>query len=163
MNTKAIPDGYDALIPYLCVRDAARAIEFYKNLFGATEVHRMTWPGGTLIMHAELKIRHHALMLGDENPQFHFLSPLSLNGPSPVGLMFYVPDVDAVFQKAISLGATAAMPPADMFWGDRYGKFIDPFGHVWAVATHVKDMTPEEMQRGAAEACQSQATRVSQK
>jgi uncharacterized glyoxalase superfamily protein PhnB len=103
-------------------------------------------------MHAEIQIRGHYLMLGDENPQLGALSPLSLNGPPPVGVMLYVPDVDAVFTKAQSLGAKPLMPPKEMFWGDRYGKFTDPFGHQWAVATHVKDPTSEEIAKGAAEA-----------
>jgi uncharacterized glyoxalase superfamily protein PhnB len=153
MATKAIPDGYDALIPYLVVRGAAKAIEFYKQLFGATELHRMPYPDNPqLLAHAEIKIRDHVLMLGDENPQMNALAPQSLNGPPPGGLMIYVPDVDAVFAKATKLGAKPIMPPMDMFWGDRYGKFADPFGHQWSVATHIKDLTPEEIAKGAAAA-----------
>lgn len=152
MNTKTIPDGYNALIPYFVVRDAAKAIEFYKALFGATELFRMTYPNSPLIMHAEIKIRGHVLMLGDENPQMHYLSPLSLNAPSPVSIMLYVGDVDALFQQAVALGAKGEMPPMDMFWGDRYAKFVDPFGHSWSVATHQKDLSPAEMERAAAEA-----------
>ena len=158
MNAKPIPDGYDALIPYLVVRGAAKAIDFYKQLFGATELLRMAYPGSTLIAHAEIKIRNHVLMLGDENPQMQCLSPLSLNGPSPVGVMIYVPNVDEVFNKAVSLGAKPIMPPMDMFWGDRYGKFTDPFGHQWAVATHIKDLTPDEIAKGAAEAFKQKPT-----
>lgn len=152
MTTKSIPDGYDALIPYLVVRGAAKAIDFYKELFGATELLRMPYPDSSMLMHAEIKIRDHVLMLGDENPECKSLSPLSLNGPSPVSIMIYVQDVDALFKKAASMGAKVVMPPEDMFWGDRFGKLLDPFGHTWAVATHKKDMTPEEMQRGAAAA-----------
>lgn len=144
------------MIPYLVVRDAAKAIDFYKELFGATELLRMTHPDRPLIMHAEIKIRDHVLMLGDENPQGNVLSPLSLNGPSPVSVMLYVKDVDAVFNKAVSLGAKPVLPPMDMFWGDRFGKFVDPFGHLWSVATHQEDLTPEEMAKGAAEAFKHQ-------
>jgi uncharacterized glyoxalase superfamily protein PhnB len=150
--TKAIPDGYDSLIPYLTVRDCAKAIDFYKELFGATELGRMKYPNGNLIMHAEIKIRNAVLMLSDENPQFGCLSPLSLSGQPPVSVMLYVPHVDAIFEKAAALGAKILMPPMDAFWGDRFGKFTDPFGHVWSVATHKKDLTPEQIAKGAAEA-----------
>src|SRR5207253_897002 len=139
-----IPAGYDSLIPYLIVRDAAKAIEFYKQLFGATEVVRMPNPDDGLIMHAELKIRNSMLMLTDENPKFGCLSPLSQSGQPPVSIFLYVPDVDAVFAKGTSLGAKATMPPMDAFWGDRYGKFTDPFGHVWSLATHKEDVPPQE-------------------
>ena len=152
-KVKPIPDGYDALIPYLVCRGAAKAIDWYKQVFGATEKLRMAHPANPdVVMHAEIQIRGHYLMLGDENPQFGALSPLSLNAPPPVGVMLYVPDVDAVFAKAQSLGAKPLMPPKEMFWGDRYGKFADPFGHQWAVATHIKDPTPEEIAKGAEEA-----------
>jgi PhnB protein len=152
MPAKPIPDGYDSLIPYLVVRDAARAIDFYKDLFGATELLRMNYPDGSKIMHAEIKIRSHVLMLSDENPQFGTMSPLSLSGPSPVTVMIYVTDVDAVFNKAVSLGAKPHMPPMEMFWGDRFAKFADPFGHLWSIATHLRDVSPEEMAQAAAQA-----------
>lgn len=154
---KPIPDGYDALIPYLVVRGAAKAIDFYKELFGATELMRMPYPDGNLLAHAEIKIRNHVLMLGDENPQFNALSPLSLNGPSPVSVMIYVSDVDAIFKKAQAMGAKIVMPPMDAFWGDRFGKFADPFGHLWSVATHKKDMSPAEMANAAREAFSQKA------
>ena len=150
MTTKPIPDGYDALIPYLVVRGASKAIDFYTELFGATELHRMPYPDKPdVLAHAEIKIRNNVLMLGDENPQMNVLSPQSLNGPSPVSVMIYVPDVDAVFKKAASMGVKVIMPPMDMFWGDRFGKFVDPFGHQWGVATHTKDLTPEQIAKGA--------------
>ena len=151
MPTKPIPDGYDSLIPYLVVRNAAKAIEFYQKLFDATQIERMDYPDGSRVVHAELKIRGHVLMLGDENPQMNILSPQSLNGPPPCSVFIYVPDVDRVFAKAVELGSKAVMPPTEMFWGDRYGKFVDPFGHHWAVATRVKELSKEEMARGAAE------------
>jgi len=151
VKPKPIPDGYDALVPYFVVRGAVKAIEFYKAVFGATELLRMPSPDGTKIGHAELKIRGHVLMLGDENPQMGAVAPQPNGPPPPVGLMFYVEDVDALFNLAISKGAKALMPPTDMFWGDRYGKFLDPFGHLWSVATHIKDVPPEEMAKGAEE------------
>jgi PhnB protein len=151
MSAKPIPDGYDALIPFMVVRDAAEAIQFYQDVFGATEKMRMPYPDSNKIAHAELLIRNHVLMLGDENPQMGALAPPA-NGPLPPGgAMIYVENVDGVFNKAVSKGAKALMPPMDMFWGDRYSKFQDPFGHVWGVATHKKDVSPEDMAKGAAE------------
>jgi PhnB protein len=151
MSAKPIPDGYDALLPYLVVRDAAKAIEFYKTVFGATELVRMPSPDGKKVIHAEIKIRGHVMMLGDENPQMGALAPQT-NGPAPpCSLMFYTDDVDALFKKATAHGSKALQPPMDMFWGDRYGKFLDPFGHQWGIATHIKDVSPQEMEKGAAE------------
>ena len=149
MSAKLIPDGYDSLIPSIIVRDAAKAIEFYKDVFGATEMMRMNYPGSPKIAHAELKIRNHVLMLGDENPQMGAVAPQS-GAPPSTSVMVYVSDVDAIFNKAVAKGAKGTMPPMDMFWWDRYGKFIDPFGHQWGVATHTKDVSPEEMAKGAA-------------
>ena len=151
MSAKAIPDGYDALIPSRVVRDAAKAIEFYKEVFGATEVMRMNMPGSTKIAHAEIKIRNHVMMLGDESPQMGAFAPQP-DGKMPASsVMIYVPDVDATIAKALANGATSMMPIMDMFWGDRYGKFLDPFGHLWGVATHTKDVTPEECAAAMAE------------
>src|SRR6185295_16599501 len=127
MSAKPIPDGYDTLIPSMIVRDAAKAIEFYQEVFGATEMMRMNYPGSPKIAHAEIKIRNHLLMLGDENPQMGALAPQPGGRPPASSVMLYVPDIDAVFSKALSRGAKGIMPPMDMFWGDRYGKFIDPF------------------------------------
>ena len=151
MSTKSIPDGYDALIPCAIVRDAAKAIEFYKDIFGATELMRMNYPDSPKIAHAEIKIRNHVLMLGDENPQMGAIAPQPTATPPPASVMLYVDDVDAVFNKAVGKGAKSMMPPMDMFWGDRYGKFIDPFGHLWGIATHKKDVSPAEMAKAAAE------------
>jgi PhnB protein len=151
MITKPIPDGYDSLIPYLVVRNAAKAIDFYKELFGATEKERMTYPDSPRIMHAEIKIRDHVLMLSDENPECGALSPLSFNGSPPASVFLYVKDADAVFEKAVKLGAKGVMSPEDMFWGDRYGRFVDPFGHHWSVATHKRDVSHADMIAGAAE------------
>jgi PhnB protein len=145
MTTKPIPDGYDSLIPSLIVSDGARAIEFYKSVFGATEVMRMNHPQSEKIAHAELKIRDHVLMLGDECPEMGMRAPqLNAANSPPVSIFLYVSDVDAIHQKALSQGARNVMPPTDMFWGDRYGKFIDPFGHQWGVATKVREVSPEE-------------------
>jgi PhnB protein len=149
MSTKVrpIPEGYRSLAPYLTCKDAARAIDFYKKVFGATEVVRMPGPGGA-IMHAELQIGDSRMFLGDEvpgmskAPDVH--TPASDRG---FGTFVYTEDVDAVAQRAVDAGARVDMPVQDMFWGDRYGKFTDPFGHCWAVATHVEDVAPDEMQR----------------
>lgn len=150
MNTKAIPDGYDSLIPSFVVKDAAKAIDFYKEVFGATELMRMTMPGSAKVAHAELKIRNHVFMLGDESPQMGAFAPQPSSNMPPFSVMIYVPDVDATFELAVSKGARALMPPADMFWGDRMGKFVDPFNHSWGVATHKKDVSPEECQQAMA-------------
>ncbi len=153
MATKAakpIPDGYHSVTPYLIVQDGARALEFYQRAFGAKEVHRMDGPNGK-IMHAEFKIGDSMVMLSDEMPQAGTKSPQSLGGTT-VGIFVYVTDVDSVFNQAVGAGAKAEMPPADMFWGDRYGKVSDPFGHQWSLATHKEDIAPQEMQKRAAEA-----------
>ena len=144
MNTKPIPDGYDALIPTMIVRNAAKAIEFYKTVFGATEAMRMEYPGTKKIAHAELKIRNHYLMLGDEAPEMGALAPSPEVQWPAASVMIYVDDVDGLINKAVANGAKLTMPPMDMFWGDRYGKFLDPFGHLWNVATHKRDVPPEE-------------------
>ncbi len=151
MSTKSIPDGYDALIPSIIVRDAAKAIEFYQEVFGATELMRMNYPGSEKIAHAEIKIRNNVMMLGDENEQMGARAPQH-NGPPPSSsVMIYVDDVDATFKKAMAKGAKSAMPPMDMFWGDRYGKFVDPFGHLWGVATHTIDVNEQQLAQGMAD------------
>jgi uncharacterized glyoxalase superfamily protein PhnB len=136
------------IIPHLVVQGGAQAIEFYKKAFGATEIMRMPGPDGKTIGHAELKIAGSMVFLADECPVMGSRSPLALGG-TPVTLSFYVPDVDAVFAQAVAAGATVRMPPADMFWGDRYGQLTDPFGHVWALCTHKEDVAPDEMARRA--------------
>lgn len=145
MAVKAIPDGYYSLTPYLVCKGAAKAIEFYTKVFGAVEAVRMPGPGGVL-MHAEVKIGNSMLMLADENPQQGQLAPESLGG-SPCSIMFYTDDVDRVFNHAVAAGAKSEKPPADMFWGDRMGNIVDPFGHKWAIATHKEDVSPEEMEK----------------
>jgi PhnB protein len=151
MSTKPIPDGYDSLIPYLVVNDAARAIEFYKQVFGATELSRMNYPGGTREAHAELKIRNHVMMLGDECQEMGVRAPKANADQPPSGVMIYVTDTDALYNKALRLGAKGIMAPADMFWGDRYAKFLDPFGHQWSLGTHQRDVSPEECAKAMAE------------
>ena len=149
---KSIPDGYHTVTPHLAVRDAAKAIEFYARAFGAEERFRMPGPGG-VVMHAELNIGDSVVMLGEEAPEMGASSPQTIGG-SPVSLLIYVKDVDASFARADKAGCTVQMPLADMFWGDRYGKLLDPFGHHWALATHKEDVSPEEMaKRMAAMTC----------
>ena len=145
MSVKAIPDGYYSLTPYLVCKGAAKAIEFYAKAFGAQETVRMPGPDGS-IMHAEVKIGNSMLMLSDENKERGQLSPESIGG-SACSIMFYADDVDQVFNRAVAAGAKAEMPPADMFWGDRMGNIVDPFGHKWAIATHKEDVSPAEMEK----------------
>jgi len=148
-NVKPTPEGFHSVTPYLFIKGAANAIEFYKNVFGATEVMRMPGPNGQ-IMPAELRIGDSIVMLSDENPQIGALSPQSIGGTAS-GLNVYIANVDAVTQKAVDGGAKLVRPVKDQFYGDRSGTLIDPFGHMWSVATHVEDVSPEELQkRGAA-------------
>jgi PhnB protein len=140
---KPIPEGMHTLTPHLVCAGAAEAIEFYKRAFNAVELGRMPAPDGKL-MHAMVKIGDSMLMLVDENPQFGMLGATALKG-SPVTIHMYVEDADATFSQAVAAGATVQMPLADMFWGDRYGRVQDPFGHSWSIATHKRDMSPEEM------------------
>lgn len=140
-----IPPGYRTVTPYLVLSNAAKAIEFYQQAFGAQELSRMSGPDGK-IGHAEIKIGDSIVMLSDA--MMGNRSPESFGG-SPVSIFLYVEDVDSVFNQAVNAGANATMPPADMFWGDRFGKLTDPFGHLWALATHIEDVTPEEMGRRA--------------
>ena len=149
MPVKNPPAGYHTITPALVVRNADRAIDFYVEAFGAEEVTRMLGPDGR-IMHAELKIGDSHVMLGEENEEWGSKSPLSTNG-TPGSLHLYVPDVDASFARALKAGASVRMPVEDAFWGDRYGKITDPFGHEWGIATHVKDMSNEEMERAGKE------------
>jgi PhnB protein len=144
-NVKAIPDGYHNVTPYLFVRSAASAIDFYKNVFGATEIVRMAGPNGK-IMHAELKIGDSIVMLADENPQTGVMSPQTVGGFS-AGFHVYVENADAVIQKAVENGAKALRPIKNQFYGDRSGSILDPFGHMWSVATHIEDVSPEEMRK----------------
>jgi len=150
MSVKPIPDGYHTLTPFLTVRDAARAIAFYKQAFGAQERGVMKSPDGK-IMHAELMIGDSIIMLSDEFPEFGALSPESTGGAG-MGLHIYIDGVDAAFDRAVKAGAQVEMPVMDQFWGDRYGKLKDPFGHKWSIATHTKEMSSDEMKRAMDEA-----------
>ncbi len=144
-SMKPIPEGYHTVSPHLVIKNAAAAIEFYKKAFGAKEMGRMPGPDGR-IMHAEIQIGDSKVMICDEMPEYGTRSPQTLGG-TPVRLVRYVPDVDASFQQAIAVGATSTMPVADMFWGDRFGKLADPYGHEGALATHKEDLTHEEIER----------------
>jgi uncharacterized glyoxalase superfamily protein PhnB len=146
--TKPIPEGYHTLTPTFVFRNSHKAIEFYKKAFGATTKHIMPCPHGAGVMHAELKIGDSTIMLGDENPGHPCKSAETLGG-SPIALYLYVKDVDAAFERAVAAGGTELMSVQDMFWGDRAGTLRDPFGYSWTLATHVADLTPEEMARGA--------------
>ena len=150
MAVKPIPEGYHSVTPYLIVHDGARAIDFYKQAFGAVELFRMDAPDNK-IGHAEVKIGDSPVMLADENPAMGAKSPTTLGG-TPVQLMIYVEDVDAVFRRALAAGGKETRPLKDQFYGDRSGTLTDPFGHSWTVATHKEDVAPQEMERRAAEA-----------
>jgi PhnB protein len=143
MATKPIPEGYHTLTPYLAVENASKAIEFYKRAFGAKERVRMDAPDGK-IGHAELEIGDSLVMLSDPFPQASTKPPKELRGTS-ASVFMYVEDVDAVVKKAVNEGATVTMEVADQFWGDRFGTISDPFGHIWSIATHVEDLTPDEI------------------
>jgi PhnB protein len=147
-KVKAIPDEYRAATPYLTVKNAAGALDFYKQAFGATELMRMGSPDGK-IGHAEIKIGDAIVMLSDEFPEMGVLSPETIGG-SPVAIHLYVEDVDAVATRAIAAGAKVVRPVENQFYGDRGGKFTDPYGHNWWLATHIEDVSPDEMKKRAA-------------
>ena len=146
---KAIPDGYTTVTPFLNIKGAAEAMDFYKKAFGAEEQVRMPGPDGRL-MHAAVKIGDSTVMLADEMPEWGSLGPTSLKG-SPVTIHLYVEDADRFVERAAKAGAKVTMPVSEQFWGDRYGKIEDPFGHHWSVATHVRDVTPEDMKKAMKE------------
>ena len=139
-----IPKGYNSITPYLVIKGAAEAIEYYKKVFGATELFRMPDPSGR-IGHAELMIGDSHIMLADEFPEMNYRGPVS-DGSSPVSLLLYVEDVDSIVERAIAAGAKVLKPVQDQFYGDRSGFIQDPFGHLWGVATHKEDVSPEEME-----------------
>ena len=152
--TDPIPPGNEGLVPHLVVDGCAEAIDFYKKAFGAEEIRRSAAPDGKRLMHAEIKIGGHPVYLCDDFPEYcggQSHHPRAL-GASPVTIHRYVASCDAAIAQAEQAGATVTMPAQDMFWGDRYGKVTDPFGHEWSFATHVKDVTPQEMEKAAAEA-----------
>jgi PhnB protein len=147
MAVKAIPDGFHTATPYLIVKGAAQALDFYQKAFGAREVFRFAGPNGQ-IGHAEIQIGNSRIMLADEHPQMGAVGPQTLGG-TPVGICLYVEDVDALAKRAVAAGAKVERPVQDQFYGDRSGTFADPFGHKWTIATHKEDVSPEEMQRRA--------------
>lgn len=153
-SVKAIPDGYQSLIPHLIVKGADQAIEFYKKAFDAELLGRAPGPDGKTVIHAEMKIGDSRFFLADEVPQMGCTGPQSLGG-TPVTIHRYVEDVDAAFNKAVAAGAKSRMGVADMFWGDRYGVLIDPFGHNWSLATHKEDVSPEELRKRVQTLCAS--------
>ena len=148
MPVKPIPDGYNAVMPYLIVNGAAQAIDFYKRVLGATERMRMDAPGGR-VGHAELSIGGSVIMLADEHPEMGAIGPRTVGG-TPVGVMVYLPDVDAAVQRAVAAGAKVVSPAEDKFYGDRMATIEDPFGHKWYLSTHVEDVPPDEIARRAA-------------
>ena len=153
-----IPEGQHTITPHLVINGASEAIEFYKRAFGAKEIHRMPFPGPggqVKLGHAELEIGDSRLYLADEFPDYGSVGPQG--GASPVTIHLYVTDADATFQQAVDAGATVAMPLADMFWGDRFGKLVDPFGHHWSISEHLEDLTPEQMQERMAAAMSSKS------
>ncbi len=152
--TQPIPPGYNTLSPAIIVKDANAAIEYYKKVFNAKEVHRLAGPDGK-IMHAGLQVGNSTLMLCDANPAWNARDPKTLGG-TPVGIYVYVENVDEVFARAIKEGGQVEMPVDNQFWGDRAGKFVDPYGHQWHVATHVEDLTPEQIGQRAKQAMEKQ-------
>ncbi len=144
--TKPIPDGYQSVTPSLTFKDSAKAIEFYKKAFGAKVKDFLPNPAGKGIMHATIQIGNSILMMGDEMPNCKSAETL---GSCPISLYVYVPNADETFKQAVAAGATAAMPVAEMFWGDRAGSLKDPFGYSWMIATHTRDLTQDEITKGA--------------
>jgi len=145
-----VPERLHAVTPHLVIQGAARAIEFYKQAFGAEEILRSASPDGGNVFHAEIQIGDSVVFLADEFPGTKMASPTTA-GTTTVALNIYVADCDALFDRAVQAGGQALMPPAEMFWGDRYAQVMDPFGHIWAIATHKEDVPPEEMFRRAQE------------
>jgi PhnB protein len=155
MAVNPIPDGYHTATPYLIVKGAGEALEFYKKALGATEIMRMPGPDGR-VMHAEIKIGNSILMLADENPAMNARGPKTLGG-SPISIMLYVEDADSRFKQAVAAGAKVIRPLMDQFYGDRSGIVEDPFGHSWSISTHKEDVSPDEMERRAAAFMKKQA------
>jgi uncharacterized glyoxalase superfamily protein PhnB len=144
--TRPIPEGFHTVTPSLIVHAAAEAIEFYARAFGAEEIDRATTPDGQKIMHATIQIGDSRVMLADEFPEWGCRGPKAIGG-TPLSLHLYVEDADALFEQAVAAGATVTMPIADAFWGDRYGRLLDPYGHDWGIATRTRDVSPDEAQR----------------
>jgi uncharacterized glyoxalase superfamily protein PhnB len=158
-NVKPIPDGRPTLITNLVVKDGAKAIAFYKAALGAEEIMRMPSPDGKSIWHSELKVGDSVFFVNDEMPGMGSPAPTPA-APAPASLWLAAPDCDAAFRRAVAAGAKGTMPPADMFWGDRVGAVVDPFGYQWSFATHVKDLTQEEMRRAGEEFARTMASQA---
>jgi PhnB protein len=156
-STRPIPTGFHTITPHLVVKNCANAIDFYKRALGAKEINRMPGPDGRLV-HAEIQLGDSRIFLSDEFPEMGSKSPQTLNG-SPVNLFLYVEDVDSFFKTATEAGGTGVEKPTDMFWGDRWATVKDPYGHVWQIATHIEDVTPQEMERRSAEFFAAQSRR----
>lgn len=148
-DVQAVPQGYSAVLPYLVIKNAAAALDFYQKAFGAETIMRMNMPSGA-VMHAEMRIGGAVFMLSEQSDEWGTKSPDML-GASPVTLMIYVPDVDAFVERAAAAGATVTMPVSDQFWGDRSGCLQDPFGHLWMISTHIEDVSEEEMAKRSAQ------------
>jgi PhnB protein len=144
-NVQPIPAGHHTVTPYLIIKNAAKALEFYKNAYGATETYRLQLPDGR-VGHAEIRLGDSLIMLADEFPEYGGKAPETLGG-SPVNIHLYVDDVDGFFKKALAAGANERKPVMDQFYGDRSGQLEDPFGHLWWVATHKEEVSPDEMQK----------------
>lgn len=155
---KSIPEGYRTVTPMFIFKDARKAIDFYKKAFGATERHVMPNPNGKGVMHAELMIGDSILMMGEENSDTKCKSAEKLGG-SPVSFYIYVKDADSAFKKAVDAGAKPGMAVDEMFWGDRMGSVTDPFGYCWSLATHTRDLSPQEIERGAKDFCAQHAAK----
>ena len=140
-----VPPGYRTVTPYLVVPDGAAALDFYAKAFGAVERGRLCGPDGTTVLHAEMQIGDSVVMLTSEHPAYGSLSPLALKG-TPVSIHLYVPEADVAWNRALEAGCSVRMPLADAFWGDRYGRLVDPFGHEWAVASRIEELTPAEIE-----------------
>ena len=149
-GVKPVPEGFHTITVYLTVPSATEAIAYYEKAFGAKPIMRMPGPDGKSTVHAEIKIGDSVVMLSDENPQFGTTSPKTLGG-TPVVMHLYVPDADAFFDRAVKAGCEVKYPLMNAFWGDRMGKLIDKYGHLWNVATHIEDVSPAEMERRSAE------------
>ena len=145
---KPIPEGFRTVTPMFMFKDCRKAIDFYKNAFGAEERHAMPWPDGKGVMHAEVLVGDSIIMMGDENPQQNCKSAESMGG-SPISFYLYVENVDSAFRRAVEAGAKVQMEVQEMFWGDRAGSLQDPFGYNWMLATHTRDLSPEEIKEGA--------------
>lgn len=149
-DVKPVPDGFNTVSAYLVVPNSIEALGFYAKALGAEEIARMTLPDGKTTMHAEMRIGNSIVMMSDENPQCDTKSPSSLGG-TPVSMALYVADCDTLFNRAVEAGCTVQMPLTDMFWGDRYGQVVDPYGHIWSILTHQEDVGEEEMASRQAE------------